>query len=151
MAIYAKPVRLQLLSLWPDEFGLQPRQSFTRQQAIDWFAHHYPKIKSATVHCHLVRLSTNALCRLHYGVKPHDDDVFFQLDGSNFRLYDPANDPPPIHEPPAGGPSGPEGGTEPADSAQFAYGSRFWEFPRKKSCSNRIRINALPRRRNHRH
>ena len=127
MAIYAKPVRL-LMKDMADEFGLQPRQSFTRQQAIDWFAHHYPKIKSATVHCHLVRLSTNAPTRLHYSAKPHDDDVFFQLDGSNFRLYDPANDPPPIHEPPAGGPSSPEGGTEPADSAQFAYEADLRNF-----------------------
>jgi endonuclease len=30
-------------------------------------------------------------------MKPQDDDVFFQLDSTHFRLYDPSHDPPPIH------------------------------------------------------
>ena len=97
MAIYAKPVRL-LMKDMADAFGLQPGQSFTKQQAIDWFAQHYPKIKTGTILCHLIRLSTNAPTRLHYSAKPQDDDVFFQLDGSHFRLYDPTHDPAPIHE-----------------------------------------------------
>ena len=63
---------------------------------LNWFATHYPKIKEGTVTAHLIRLSTNAPSRLHYSAKPGEDDIFFQLDGSHFRLYDPATDPPPI-------------------------------------------------------
>jgi hypothetical protein len=95
----------------------------TRKQAIDWFAQQYPKIKSGTVHCHLIRLSTNAPTRLHYSAKPHEDDVFFQMDGSHFRLYDPAHDPAPIHEITAKpvAPLATEEEVDPAGSAEFAY------------------------------
>ena len=97
---------------------LQPGQSFARQQAIDWFAQHYPKIKRGTVQAHLIRLSTNAPTRLHYNARPNEDDVFYQLDGSHFRLYDPAHDPAPIRE--KGVMPDPED-PEPAGSAEFAY------------------------------
>jgi hypothetical protein len=122
-SIYPKPVRLLMREDMAAAFALQPGQSFTRQQAIDWFAQHYPKIRPGTVHCHLIRLSTNAPTRLHYNAKPHDDDVFFQLDGGHFRLYDAAHDPPPIHmktAKPDGQPAIEED-TEPAGSAEFAY------------------------------
>ena len=39
---------------------------FSKQQAIDWFAKNYPKIKTGTVTAHLIRLSTNAPSRTHY-------------------------------------------------------------------------------------
>lgn len=98
MPIYAKSVRT-LMKVMVTAFSLQPGQSFGRQQAIEWFAQHYPMVKPGTVHCHLIRLSTNVPTRLHYNAKPHDDDVFYQMDRSHFRLFDPAHDPPPIHKP----------------------------------------------------
>ena len=70
---------------------------FSKQQAIDWFGKNYPKIKTGTVTAHLIRLSTNAPSRTHYSAKPGEDDVFFQIDGSHFRLYRPAQDPLPIY------------------------------------------------------
>jgi endonuclease len=70
---------------------------FSRQQAIDWFAKNYPKIKTGTVTAHLIRLSTNAPSRVHTSAKPGEDDVFFQIDGSHFRLYQPTQDPAPIY------------------------------------------------------
>jgi hypothetical protein len=122
MPIYTKPVRL-LMKDMADSFALQPGESFARKQAVDWFAQHYPKIRPGTVHCHLIRLSTNALTRLHYNAKPHEDDVFFQLDGSHFRLYDPSHDPSPIYETTAQPDESPriEEETESANSAEFAY------------------------------
>jgi hypothetical protein len=105
-----------------DSFSLQSGQSFTRQQALDWFAQHYPKIRPGTVHCHLIRFSTNAPTRLNYNAKPHEDDVFFQLDGGHFRLYDAAHDPAPIYEgsaPPKG--ESIEADAEPECSTEFAY------------------------------
>jgi endonuclease len=119
MPIYAKPVRL-LMKDMADSLALQPGQAFTRQQAIDWFAQHFPKIRPGTVHCHLIRLSTNAPTRLHYNAKPAEDDVFFQLDGGHFRLYDAAHDPAPIYE--GREPNPPiDDDTEPECSTEFAY------------------------------
>lgn len=69
---------------------------FSKDDAIDWFARNYPKIKEGTINAHLLRFSTNAPSRLHYSVKA-DEDLLFQVDGSHFRAYDPANDPTPIH------------------------------------------------------
>jgi hypothetical protein len=76
-------------------------QVIAKDVVLNWFATHYPKIKEGTVAAHLIRLSTNAPSRLHYYAKPGEDDVFFQLDGSHFRLYDQATDPPPIQRGPA--------------------------------------------------
>lgn len=122
MPIYSKPVRL-LMKDMAHSLALQPGQSITRKQAIDWFAEYYPKIRPATVHCHLVRLSTNAPTRLHYSAKPVEDDVFFQLDGGHFRLYDPAHDPAPIYEGSAIpiGKLAIEDDMEPECSTEFAY------------------------------
>ncbi len=79
------------------ELAGTPGAIFTKQQAMNWFAIKYPKIKAGTITAHLIRLSTNAQTRTHYNAKPGQDDVFFQLDGSHFRLYDPTKDPAPIY------------------------------------------------------
>lgn len=96
MAIYNKPVRF-LMKDMVNAFGLQSGQSFVRQQAIDWFIQHYPKIKKGTITAHLIRLSVNAPSRLHYTPKPGEDDLFFQINSNHFRLYDAKQDPLPIH------------------------------------------------------
>jgi endonuclease len=120
--IYDKPIRLLMRDMAGD-FALKPGQTFTRQQAIDWFVQHYPKIKKGAITAHLLRLSTNAPVRLHYNAKPQEDDLFFKVDSKHFRLYDPAHDPAPIHE--KAGQSGekqlPEEDTDTAGSAEFAY------------------------------
>ncbi len=75
----------------------QPGGVFAKQQALNWFAIKYPKIKEGTVTAHLIRLSTNARTRTHYSAKAGQDDVLYQLDGSHFRLFDPTRDPTPIY------------------------------------------------------
>ncbi|MGK7888231.1 MAG: endonuclease NucS domain-containing protein [Leptolyngbyaceae cyanobacterium] len=97
MAIYDKPVRF-LMKDMVDAFGLRNGQSFVRQQAIEWFSQHYPKIKKGTITAHLIRLSVNAPSRLHYSPKMDEDDLFFQIDSNHFRLYDAKQDPSPIHD-----------------------------------------------------
>jgi hypothetical protein len=80
-------------------FALQPGQSFSRQQAIEWFQAHYPNVKEGTVAAHLIRLSTNAGTRLQYSARADgSDDLFFKIDTSRFRLYEPGRDPTPISE-----------------------------------------------------
>jgi hypothetical protein len=95
VAIYDKPVRLLIREMAAD-LAAQKGQPFSRDQAIQWFAARYPKIKEGTISAHLIRFSTNAPSRLHYNAKS-DEDLLFQVDGSHFRLYDPTADPTPIH------------------------------------------------------
>ena len=92
--IYDNPVR----SLIPDMIAAlaQPGQVFSKNDAVEWFAKRYPKIKLGTISAHLIRFSTNARGRLHHNVLP-DEDLLYQVDGSHFRTYDPSKDPTPIH------------------------------------------------------
>lgn len=76
MAIYDKPVRV-LMKDMSDTFDIGSGHSFTRKQAIEWFATRYPKVKTGTITAHLYRLSTNAPSRVHYNPTPGDDDLFF--------------------------------------------------------------------------
>jgi endonuclease len=80
-----------------DALGLKQGDRFTRGQAVAWFEKQYPRIKRATVTAHLTRLSTNAPSRIHYGARAEEDDLFYQLDSTHFRLYDSKHDPMPIH------------------------------------------------------
>ncbi|HYP07586.1 MAG TPA: endonuclease NucS domain-containing protein, partial [Bryobacteraceae bacterium] len=95
MAKYTEPTRM-LMRRMVDDIPVSPGQVITRQEVMIWFATNYPQLKPGTITAHLCRLSTNALSRNHYSPKPGEDDLFYQLDGSHFRLYDPQNDPPPI-------------------------------------------------------
>jgi endonuclease len=91
-----KPVRL-LMQDMIGSMGLTPGQIFTREQAVQWFAEHYPNVKQGTVAAHLVRLSTNAQSRLQYSARADgSDDRFFKVNSSQFRLYEPGVDPTPI-------------------------------------------------------
>jgi hypothetical protein len=126
MPIYDKPVRLLIRDMIS---ALAPRlgQLFSKEDAIEWFAQNYPKIKEGTISAHLVRFSTNAPSRLHHNFKP-DEDLLFQVDGSHFRLYDPTTDPTPIHaksDATAKPDEPPEGPTSPSE---FAYESDLRDF-----------------------
>lgn len=114
-----KPVRL-LMHDMASSMGLQPGQSFSREQAVQWFAKNYPNVKQATVAAHLIRLSTNAPVRLHYGPKADGtDDKFFKIDSSHFRLYEPGRDSTPLSNLT---PSIEEPADSPAEgSSEFAY------------------------------
>ena len=73
---------------------------FTRREILAWFQEHYPKLKHAIVNAHLIVMSTNAPSRVHHNLRPNGaDDLLFQIDGSNFRLYVKDTDPPPIYKP----------------------------------------------------
>lgn len=90
----------------PKGFGLIERKPldqggyFKRREILVWFQEHYPKLKRATVNAHLIVMSTNAPSRVHHNLRPNGaDDLLFQIDGSNFRLYEKETDPPPIYKP----------------------------------------------------
>jgi hypothetical protein len=93
-----KPVRLLMHDMIAS-MGLTPGQPFTREQAVQWFAKHYPNVKQGTVAAHLIRLSTNVPARLQFSARADgSDDKFFKIDSSHFRLYEPGRDPTPISE-----------------------------------------------------
>ena len=86
-------------------FGLIERKPlsegghFTRQEILTWFQVHYPKLKRGTVNAHLIVMSINAPSRVHHNLRPNGaDDLLFQIDSSNFRLYVKDSDPPPIYK-----------------------------------------------------
>ncbi len=86
-------------------FGLIERKPlydgghFTRKEILSWFQEHYPKLKRGTVNAHLIVMSTNAPSRVHHNLRPNGaDDLLFQIDGSNFRLYVKDSDSPPIYK-----------------------------------------------------
>jgi endonuclease len=131
VAIYDKSTRA-LMRQMVAEMPIPPGQVITRDAIVNWFSTRYPKIKEGTVAAHLIRLSTNAPSRHHYSAKPGEDDVFFQTDGSHFRLYDPAKDPPPIQLgtektiPPL--PGAPREDEEEPNATAFAYESDLRNF-----------------------
>jgi endonuclease len=102
--------------------GLTPGQVFTKDDAVAWFAAHYPLVKEGTIAAHLIRLSTNNKNRLHYSARADgSDDLFFQIDPPRFRLYDVASDPAPIRDPSQAGPAEPSSPESPTASSEFAY------------------------------
>jgi len=105
-----------------NELGWQKGKVLSKEQVLSWFTARYPKIKEGTISAHLIRLSTNAPSRVHLSAKPKEDDLFFQLDGSHFRLYDPATDPTPISTTTKPSDSGePVEAVEPEIVTEFAY------------------------------
>jgi endonuclease len=81
-----------------DSLALKPGQPIARQQVVNWFSENYPKLKTGTISAHLTRMSTNAQSRTHYSAIAGEDDLFYQIDRSRYRLYDPSNDPEPIRK-----------------------------------------------------
>lgn len=111
MPIYDKSTR-ELFNDFIDNFTIPKQRGFfqtrkeikeggyfSRQEVLSWFNTKYPKIKKGTINAHLILSSTNARSRVHHNARPNRDiDLFFQIDGSNFRLYDKTKDPQPIYK-----------------------------------------------------
>lgn len=94
----------------------------------------YPNIKEGTVTAHLIRLSTNVATRLQYSAREDgSDDVFFKVDSTRFRLYEPGIDPAPITAAAPGVKETAEApaATEPSEargSEEFAYERDLKEY-----------------------
>ena len=117
MALYDKPVRALMRDMVSD-LVLKKGEVLTRDRVLGWFSEHYPKVKQGTIGAHLIQLSINAKSRHHYSPKPKEDDLFYQIDGGRFRLYEPESDPAPIYRPIDDGPRPPQDEEPPS---QFAY------------------------------
>lgn len=118
-ALNDKPVRLLIKDMVAD-MRLRPGDVFAREQAIAWFAEHYPNVKEGTISAHLIRFSTNTRTRLHYGPRTDgSEDVFFKIDASRFRLYEAGKDPTPVVESP------PQSSELGRDEPELGEGSEF--------------------------
>ena len=95
--IYEKPTRALLKDMLAD-WNLKLGETFTAQRAIDWFAQHYPKLKTGSIHAHLVQASTNDRSRLHHPATNATDDLLFKVGSREYRRYDPGTDPAPWHQ-----------------------------------------------------
>lgn len=95
MTKYEKSVR-DLMKDMVNDLGLDKKTVMQKREALEWFRKNYPEIDYKTVECHLTRMSINAPSRLHYNAVPREDDLLFKLSPTEFRLFDPQNDPAPI-------------------------------------------------------
>jgi endonuclease len=98
MSIYERPTK-SLMADWAKEH-LRPGQTFRKSAPMEWFARHYPKIKSNTVNMHVEGMSVNNLVRKHHpNVKPSSGhDLFYKLGPNQFRLWVPDSDPAPRYK-----------------------------------------------------
>ena len=97
MPIYEKSTKLLFQDLIKD-LGIQKGQIIERSKIYLWFQQKYPLIKKGTISAHIIASSTNAQSRVHHQVDAKSKmDLFYQLDSTRLRLYDPSTDPPPIY------------------------------------------------------
>jgi hypothetical protein len=92
--IYDKSIK-ELFRVFADK--QKEKETFSVQDAIIWFHDYYPKIKSASVRAHLIRLTVNNPTRVHYGAG-NDDDLFFRENSGAIRKFIPEKDPLPIYK-----------------------------------------------------
>jgi len=127
-SLYDKSVR-ELMRDMVSAVGIVQGKIFTRTEVRNWFKSNYPKIKDGTISAHLLRMSVNAPSRVHYSAKQGEDDLFYQVDSSRFRLYSPETDPSPIYE--KGQANAPEvelEETEEPSQNEFAYEKDLQNF-----------------------
>jgi hypothetical protein len=125
MSIYKKSTN-QLLTEFLNE-NCQPGETINKEEIVDWFSRNYPKIKSNTVGCHIIKFTTNHRTRVHYNATPKCD-FLFQLPDRRLRLYNQESDPKPIYEKDEilDDDSGEEKINE--DNSQFAYESHLRDY-----------------------
>lgn len=128
MPIYDKSAN-QLLTGYI-KANLTPGQVVNKDQIVGWFKSNYPKIKSNTINCHIIKFTTNNRTRIHYNAGPAND-LLFQLPDKRLRLYNPESDPPPIYEdtiPPGDADDDEKEKDECVESSEFAYESHLRDY-----------------------
>jgi len=124
MAIYEKSTNNLLEEYIKQNLG--PGITIDRDKIVTWFSQNYPKIKSNTVGCHIIKFTTNHHTRVHYKAGPQHDRLF-QLPNKSLRLYNPETDPKPIYS--IDDAIGPITDDEPLeDSTEFAYESHLRDY-----------------------
>jgi hypothetical protein len=98
MPIYDKPTKILMREF--AAANLKKGQSFSKDEAVNWFRAHYPKIQPATVGMHVEAMSVNSRLRKHHpSVRSGSQhDVFFKLGPGQYRLWEPDKDPAPTYK-----------------------------------------------------
>lgn len=125
MSIYSKSTT-QLLTEYINE-NYKMGETINKEEIVEWFSKNYPKIKSNTVGCHIIKFTTNHRTRVHYGATPKND-LLFQLADKRLRLYNPNSDPKPIYKKDEIINEDTETQREIEDSSQFAYESHLRDY-----------------------
>ena len=125
MSIYEKSTN-QLLTEYINE-NCKPGGTINKEEIVGWFSQNYPKIKSNTVGCHIIKFTTNHRTRVHYGATPKCD-MLFQLHDKRLRLYNPESDPKPIYKKDEIIDDDSDEKPEVEDSSQFAYESHLRDY-----------------------
>jgi hypothetical protein len=97
MTIYERPTKM-LMTDWARE-NLKLGQTFSKDDAVRWFAQHYP-IKANTVSMHVEVMSINNGLRKHFPSIKHGSghDLFYKLGSDQFRLWQQGADPRPRYK-----------------------------------------------------
>jgi hypothetical protein len=135
MPIYDRPTKTLM-----KEFAganLSKGQRFSKDDAVNWFRAHYPRIQPATVGMHVEAMSVNSRLRKHHpNVRPGSEhDLFFKLGPGQYRLYEPEKDPAPIYKTDLMGnrtleESEPESHEQDPDGEEATEGSKEFAFER---------------------
>jgi hypothetical protein len=125
MSIYEKSTN-QLLTEFINE-NCAPGDTLNKEEIVNWFSQNYPKIKSNTVGCHIIKFTTNHRTRIHYGASSKFD-MLFQLTDKRLRLYNPESDPKPIYKKDEIIEEDSDEKKVYEDSSQFAYESHLRDY-----------------------
>jgi len=125
MAIYEKSTN-QLLTEYIKEH-CTAGETVSKEEIVNWFSKNYPKIKSNTVGCHIIKFTTNHRTRVHYGATPKHD-MLFQLPDKSLRLYNSQTDPKPIYQKDEIVPDDLEIKTVEENSTELAYESHLRDY-----------------------
>jgi hypothetical protein len=98
MPIYDRPTKTLMKDF--AAANLSKGQRFRRDDAINWFRAHYPKIQPGTVSMHVEAMAVNSRLRKHHpSVRPGSGhDLFIKVAPGQYRLYEPDKDPPPSYK-----------------------------------------------------
>jgi len=123
MPLYDKSTN-QLLTEYINE-NIKPGTLIDKGQIVKWFNEKYPKIKTNTVNCHIIKFTTNHKTRVHYKAKPQND-LLFQLPDGRLRLYNSEKDLAPLYTSEDG--TGPLPPNDESYDSKFAYESHLRDF-----------------------
>ena len=81
--LYDRPVA----DLMSESAAAMPR-TFKASNVVDWFAQHYPKVKTTTVRAHVIGLTANDPSRKHYPGLAQRQPLFVKSSGGWLELFD---------------------------------------------------------------
>ncbi|HEY1707819.1 MAG TPA: endonuclease NucS domain-containing protein [Rhizomicrobium sp.] len=97
MAIYDRPTKTLMREFAAEV--LSKGKTFSKRDAIAWFAKKYPKLRSTTIDMHVNGMSINNRNRKHHrSIKPGSGhDLFYKIGADQFRLWDADADETPLY------------------------------------------------------